>query len=76
MMLSLRFNSNIYLTSYLVSIKLLAAFIIMCKSAHWNNSNYILLLVAMYLYLAGAKVDAIMLLNHFGLFVLYNSFLR
>ena len=30
----------------------------------------------MYWYLAGAKVDAITLLNHFGLSVLYNSLFK
>lgn len=34
MMLSLRFISNIYLTSHLVSMKLLAVLIIMYRSAH------------------------------------------
>lgn len=74
--LSLRSNSNICLTSHLASIKLLAVLIFMCRSAHRNNSNYIPLLVAMYLYLARAKVDAITLLNHLGLSVLYNSLLQ
>lgn len=75
-MLSLRSNSNTYLTSHLASIKLLAVFIIICRSAHQNNSNYIPFFVAMYLYLARAKVDAIILLNHLGLSVLYNLLLR
>ena len=76
MMFSLRSNSNTCLTSHLASMKLLAVLIIMCRSAHRNNSNYITLLVAMYLYSAGVKVDAITLLNHLGLSVLYNSLLR
>lgn len=76
MMLSLKSHSDTYLTSHLLSIKLLAFVIIMCKSAHRNNSNYISFLVAMYLYSAGAKVDAITLLNHLGFFVLYNSLLK
>ena len=76
MMLSLRFNSDTCLTSYLALMKLLAVLVIMCRSAHRNNSNYIPLLVAMYLYSAGAKIDAITLLNHLGLSVLYNSLLK
>ena len=76
MMLSLRFNSNTRLTSHLASMKLLAVLVIMCRSAHQNNNNYIALLVAMYLYSTRAKVDAITLLNHLGLSVSYNSLLR
>lgn len=76
MMLSLRSNSDTRLTSHLASMKLLAVLVIMCRSAHRNNSNYIPLLMAMYLYSAGAKVDAIMLFNYLGLSVLYNSLLR
>lgn len=70
--LSLRSNSNIYLTIHLISMKLLAILRIIYRSAYRNNSNYISLLMAMYLYSAGVKVNAIMLLNHLGLSVLYN----
>ena len=76
MMLSLRSNSDTCLTSYFSSMKLLAVFVIMCGSAHWNNSNYIPLFVAMYLYLARVKVDVLTLLNHFSLSVSYNSLLK
>ena len=76
MILSLRFNSDTRLTSHLVSMKLLAVLVIMCKSAYWNNSNYLSFLVAMYFYLAGAKVNTITLLNYLGLFTLYNLLLR
>lgn len=76
MILSLRSNSNTRLPSHLALMKLLAVLVIMCKSAHRNNSNYIPLLVAMYLYSAGAKVDAITLLNYLGLSVSYNSLIR
>lgn len=75
-MLSLRSNSDICLTAYLASIKLLAILVIMCRSVYRNNNNYILLLVDMYLYSARVKVNAITLLNHLGLSILYNSFLR
>lgn len=57
-------------------MKLVAILVILCRSAHRNNSNYVPLLVAMYLYSAGARVDAITLLNHLGISVLYNVLLR
>lgn len=56
---------------YIISMKVIAVLVILCRSAHRNNSNYFLLLVALYLYSAGAKVDAITLLNHLGLSVSY-----
>lgn len=64
------------LTSHLALMKLLAILVIICKSAYWNNSNYVSLLMAMYIYSADAKVDAITFLNCFNLFVLYNMLLR
>lgn len=64
------------LTFYLVSMKFVAILVILCRSAHENNSNYIPLLMAMYLYSTGARVDAITLLNHLGISVLYNVLLR
>lgn len=64
------------LSSHLSSMKLLAILVIICRSAHRNNSNYVPLLVAMYMYSAGAKVDAITLFNRLGLSVLYNVLLR
>lgn len=64
------------MTSHLASMKLLAILVILCRSAHRNNSNYFPLLVAIYLYSAGAKVDAITLLNYLGLSVLYNVLLK
>lgn len=57
--------------SHLVSMKIVAVLVILCRSAHRNNSNYFPLLIALYLYSAGAKIDAITLLNHLGLSVLY-----
>lgn len=74
MVLGVRPSSDTRLTSHLASMKLIAILVIMCRSAHQNNSNYVPLLVAMYLYSAGA--DAITLLNHLGLSVSYNSLLR
>lgn len=57
---------------HLISMKLVAVLVILCRSAHRNNSNYLPLMVALCLYSAGAKVDAITLLNHLGLSVSYN----
>ena len=64
------------MTFHLASMKLLAILVILCRSAHRNNSNYFPLLVVIYLYSAGAKVDAITLLNHLGLSVSYNILLK
>lgn len=75
-MLSLRSNFNICLTSYLTLMKRLAVFVIMCRLAHQNNSNYIPFLIAIYFYSAEAKVDLITLLNCFRLSILYNLFLK
>ena len=59
-------------SSHLVNMKLVAVFVILCRTAHRNNSNYLPLLIALYLYSAGARVDAITLLNHLGLCVSYD----
>lgn len=64
------------MTSQLVSIKLVAILVILCKLTYRNNSNYVPLLIALYLYLASARIDAITLFNHLGLFVLHNVLLR
>lgn len=61
---------------YYASMKLIAILVILCISAHQNNSNYFPLLFAIYLHSAGAKVDAITLLNHLGLFLSYNVVLK
>lgn len=58
--------------THLISMKLIAILVIFCQSAHWNNSNYLPLLIALYFYFSGARVDAITFLNHFGLSVSYN----
>lgn len=57
--------------SHLVSMKIVAVLVILCRSAHRNNSNYFHLLIALYLYSAGAKIDVITLFNLLGLFVSY-----
>lgn len=80
MVLGVSSNSDVHLTSHLAShqasMKLLTILVVMCRSAYRNTSNYIPLLMAIYLYSAGAKVDAITLLNHLGLSVSYNLLLR
>lgn len=68
-------TSSTSVTIPVTSLKLVAILVILCKSTHQNNNNYILFLIAMYLYSAGAQVNPITLLNHLGLSVLYNVFL-
>lgn len=66
-------------TSYLPSsasfsiifMKLTTILVILCRLAHRNNSNYFPLLIALYMYFAGAQVDAITLHGHLGLSVSY-----
>lgn len=58
--------------SWLVGMKIITILVIFCRSAHQNNSNYILLLIAMYMYSAEARVDAITLLNYLSLLVSYD----
>lgn len=53
-------------------IKLIGILVILYRSTHQNNSNYVHLMIALYLYSAGIRVDAITLLNHFGFSVSYN----
>ena len=65
MALSVGLMSKTAIILYLACMKLLAK-VILCISAHHNNSNNFTLLVAIYIYSAGAKVDAITLLNHLG----------
>lgn len=60
----------------LVLMKLVTILVILCKSAHRNNSNYLPLLIALYLYSAGTKIDAITLFNHLGISVLYNVLIK
>lgn len=56
----------------LVGMKIVTIFIIFYHSAHQNNSNYISLLITIYIYSAKAWVDAITFLNHLGLSVFYD----
>lgn len=53
-------------------MKIVAILVILCHSAYQNNSNYILFLIALYLYFAGARVDASTFLNYLNLFVSYD----
>lgn len=69
-------TSSCLSSSNVLSIKLVAILVILCQSAHQNNSNYFLLLVALYMYFSSVRVDAITLLNHFGLLVSYLVLLR
>ena len=53
-------------------MKLVAMLVILCRSTYRNNGNYLPLLIPLYLYSAGTKVDAIILLNNLDLFLSYN----
>lgn len=64
-------SSSFSSDTHLVSMKIVAVLVILCRSAHQNNSNYFPLLVTLYMYSAAAKIDAIILLNHLGLSVSY-----
>lgn len=57
-------------------LKLVAIPVIICRSVYLNNSNYILLLIGMYLYSAGTRVDAITLLNYLGILVLSTVYMK
>ncbi|MCJ1346491.1 hypothetical protein MMC31_004708, partial [Peltigera leucophlebia] len=61
--------------NHLIGMKLVTILVILCRSAHRNNSNFLPLLIAIYLYSAGAQVDVITLLNHLGLTVSYDVLL-
>lgn len=64
------------LTVYFALMKLVTIFVIICRLIHLNNSNYLPLLITIYFYFASTLIDAIILFNHFGLFVLYNILLK
>lgn len=63
-------------TFYMTLMKLIAILVIIYKLAHQKNSNYILFLIIIYLYLASIWMDAITLFNYFGILVLYIIFIR
>lgn len=65
-------HTHFTLSLYLVNMKLVAVFIIFCKTAHQNNSNYLPLLIAFYFYLASTWIDAITLLNRLDICVSYD----
>lgn len=56
----------------LIGIKIVVILVTLCCSTYQNNSNYIPLLIAIYIYLVGARVDAITFFNHLGLSVSYD----
>lgn len=62
--------------SYTILTKLVAIFIIMCRLAHQNNSNYIPFFILPYLYSVNIQVDAITFLNYLGISILYTVFMR
>ena len=64
------------LPSHLMTMKLIAILVILCRSAYRNNGNYILLLIGLYFHSAGARTNAITLLDHFGLSVSYDVLQR
>ncbi|MCJ1344728.1 hypothetical protein MMC31_002931 [Peltigera leucophlebia] len=64
------------IASHLANMKLVTILVTLCRSTHHNNSNYLPLLITLYLYSAGARVDAITLLNHLGLSVSYDTLQR
>lgn len=76
LVLSIRLTTFlISVITYLVSMKRIAISIILYRLAHWNNSNYIFLLIIIYWYSTRAWVNGITFLNQFSLSVLYNIFL-
>ena len=66
-------RQTVYIDSHLVQMKIVAILTILCRSSHRNNTSYIPLAIGLYLYSAGACVDAITLLNHLGLLVFYDA---
>lgn len=70
-------TNSLYTTpNHAVTMKLIAILVILCRSAHRNNSNYLPLMIGLYLYSAGARIDAITLLNRLGLSVSYSVLLK
>ena len=67
------FCQVVYTYSHLVQIKIVVILTILCRLAYWNNTSYISLTISLYLYSAGACIDAITLLNHLRLSVSYDT---
>lgn len=59
----------------LFNIKIIAILVILCQSAHQNNSNYFSFLITLYIYFTNAKVDAITLITYLRFLILYKIFL-
>lgn len=66
------FSTSSVAYSRLIDIKSVIIFVIFYHSTHWNNSKYIPLLIAIYMYLARAQVDIIIFLNYFSLSLFYD----
>lgn len=62
--------------SNIISMKLVAILVILYRSVHRNNSNYLLSFIALYVYSAGARTDAIILLNYLGVSISYDALIR
>lgn len=56
----------------LISMETVVIFIVFYRFTHRNNINYLLLLLALYIYPIRTWVDTITFLNHLGLLVSYN----
>lgn len=70
----LRVRSTFYqrIDFHLGNIKLVRVLVIICQSTYQNNSNYVPLIKALYLYSISIRVDAIILSIHFDLSLSYD----
>lgn len=59
-----------------MTMKFVTILVILCRSAHQNNSNYIFLLITLYIYLASTCINTITLLNYLVLSVSYTVYQR
>ncbi|MCJ1470909.1 hypothetical protein MMC07_009557 [Pseudocyphellaria aurata] len=57
---------------HVTDMKIITVLTILCRSAHRNNSHYLPLQLALYLYSTGARVDVLALFNNLGLLVSNN----
>lgn len=58
--------------SQFVSMKIIAILVIFYYLAYQNNSNYVPLSIALYIYIVRAQINTITFLNHLGLSVSYD----
>lgn len=62
---------------HVIRIKIVAVLVILYQLAlYYNNSNFLLFFIALYMYSTRAKIDTITLLNNLGLSVLYKVLLK